>query len=115
MSTTNLRLAFASALLMCVFQVCLLSKVILRYVTLSVCCSSVSSNIIFMGFDLGDKVKSVLKDLVYLSLHTSLVPSLTRCWLLLGVVFWQLLNILLCSIGLSRLHTFRTSLGMHIF
>ena len=51
---------------MCVFQVCLLSKVIPRYVTLSVCCSSVSSNIIVTGFDLVDKVKSVLKDLVLL-------------------------------------------------
>ena len=60
----NLRLAFVSALLMCVFQVFLLSKVIPRYVALSVCCSSVSSNIIFMGFDLVDKVKSVVKDLV---------------------------------------------------
>ena len=34
------------------------------YVALSVCCSSVSSNMIFMGFDLVDKVKSVVKDLV---------------------------------------------------
>ena len=25
------------------------------------------------------------------------MPSLTRCWLLLGVVFWQFLHILLCS------------------
>ena len=59
LSKANLRLALASALLMCVFQVCLLSKVIPRYVALSVCCSSVASNIIFMGFDLVDKVKSV--------------------------------------------------------
>ena len=64
LSMANLRVAFASALLICVFQVCLLSKVILRYVALSVCCSSVSANIIFMGFDLVDKVKSVVKDLV---------------------------------------------------
>ena len=64
LSNAYLRLAFVSAILMCVFQVCLLSKVIPRYVALSVCCSSVSSNIIFMGFDLVDKVKSVLKDLV---------------------------------------------------
>ena len=64
LSKVILRLAFASALLMCVFQVCLLSKVIPRYVALSVCCNSVSSNIIFMGFDLFDRVKSVLKDLV---------------------------------------------------
>ena len=77
MSKANLRLAFASALLMCVFQVCLLSKVIPKYVAMSVCCSSLSSNIIFMGFGLVDKAKSVVKD--YLSLHTSLVPSLTRC------------------------------------
>ena len=63
-SNANFRLAFASALLMCVFQVCLLSNVIPMNVVLSVCCSSVSSNIIFMGFDLVDKVKSVVKDLV---------------------------------------------------
>ena len=59
-----MRLTFDSALLMCVFQVCLLSKVIPRYVALSVCCSAMSSNIIFMGSDLVDKVKSVLKYLV---------------------------------------------------
>ena len=41
-----------------------MSKVIPWYVALPVCCSSVSSNIIFMGFDLVDKVKSVAKDLV---------------------------------------------------
>ena len=64
LSKANLRLSFASALLMCVFQVCLLSKVIPRYVALSVCSSSVSSNIIFIGFGLVDKVKSVLRDLV---------------------------------------------------
>ena len=57
LSKVNFRLAFASALLMCVFQVCLLSKVFLRYVALSVCCSSVSSKIIYMGFDLVDMVK----------------------------------------------------------
>ena len=60
----NLRLAIAYTLLMCVFQVCLLSKVIPRCVALSVCCSSVSSNLIFMGLDLVDKVMSVVKDLV---------------------------------------------------
>ena len=49
--------------MVCVFQVCLLSKVIPGYVALSVCCSFVSSNIIFMGFDLVDKVKSIVKDL----------------------------------------------------
>ena len=64
LSKANLRLAFASALLMCVFQVCLLSKVIPRYVALSVCSSSVSSNIIFMGFGLVDKIKNVVQDLV---------------------------------------------------
>ena len=57
-----LRLVFASALLSCVFQVCLLSKVFPRYVALSVCCSSVSCNIIFMGFDLVDMVNNVVKD-----------------------------------------------------
>ena len=64
LSKANLRLAFASALLMWVFQICLLSNVIPRCVALSVCCSSVSPNIIFMGFYLVDKVKSVIKDLV---------------------------------------------------
>ena len=59
-----MRLAFASALLMCVFQVCLLSKVIPRYIALSVCSSSVSSNIIYMGFGLVGKIKSVVQDLV---------------------------------------------------
>ena len=48
LSKANLRLAFASAVLMYVFQVCRLFKVIPRYVALSVCCNSVSSNIIFM-------------------------------------------------------------------
>ena len=66
LSKANLRLALASSLLMCVFRVCLLSKVIPRYVALSVCCSSVSSSFIFMGFDLVDKVKSVVQDLVLL-------------------------------------------------
>ena len=51
---------------MCVFQVCFLSNVIPRYVALSACYSSVPCNIIFMGFDLVDKVKSVVKDLVLL-------------------------------------------------
>ena len=92
-SKATLRLAFASALLICVFQVCLLSKVIPRYVALSVCCSSVSSNIIFMGFDFVDKVRSDVKYLVLFTLHTSLVPSLTRYLLLLGVAFWQLSHI----------------------
>ena len=64
LSKANLRLAFASALLMCVFQVCLLSKVIPMYVALLVSSSSVSSNIIFMCFGLVDNVKSVVQDLV---------------------------------------------------
>ena len=37
----NLRLAFVSALQMCGFQVCRLSKVTPRYVALSICWSSV--------------------------------------------------------------------------
>ena len=114
-SKANLRLALASALLMCVFQACLLSKVIPRYVALSVCCSSVSSNIIVAGFDLVDKVKSVVKYLVLLifthqscaQLDNMLVASWSR-------TFWQLLHILRCSIGLSHLHTLHTSLGMEI-
>ena len=73
-SKANLRLAFASTLLMCVFQVCLLSKVIPRYGARFVCCSFVSSNIIFMGFDLVDKVKSVVKYLVlFIFTHQSCV------------------------------------------
>ena len=63
LSKANLRLSVSSALLMCIFQVCLLSKVIPRYVALYVCCT-VSSNIISMGFDLVHKVKSVVKYLV---------------------------------------------------
>ena len=47
------------------FQVCLLSKVIPRYVALSVCCSSVSSKIIFIGFDLVDNIKSVVKKISF--------------------------------------------------
>ena len=96
-SKANLRLAFASALLMCVFQVCLLSRVIPRYVALSVCCSSVSSNIIFMGFDFVDKVKSVVKDLVlFIFTHQScakldkmLVASWSR---ILAVVYFSVLH-----------------------
>ena len=49
---------------MCVFHVCLLSKVIPRYDALSVCSSSVLSNISFLGFGLVDKVKSVVQYLV---------------------------------------------------
>ena len=41
-----------------------MSKVISRYAVLSVCFNSVSSNILFMGFVLVDKVKSVVKDVV---------------------------------------------------
>ena len=72
LSKANLRLDFASALLMCAFQVRLLSMVIPMYVALSVCCSYVSSSIIFMGFDLVDKIKSVVKDLVlFICTHQS--------------------------------------------
>ena len=71
----NLSLAFVSALLMCVFQVYLLSKVIPRYVARSVCCLSVSSNIIFMCFDLVDTVKSVVKDLVVFIFTPILCPA----------------------------------------
>ena len=72
LSKANLRLAFASALLMCVFQVYLLSKVIPRYVALSVCSSYVSSNIIFIGLGLFDKVNNVVHDLVlFIFIHQS--------------------------------------------
>ena len=72
------------------FHVCLLSRVSPRYGAPSVCCSAVSSNIIFMYFYLVDKVTVLWTILFYLSLHISLLPSLTGCLLLLGVVFWQL-------------------------
>ena len=108
LSKANFHIAFASALLMCVFHICLLSRVIPRYVALSVCCSSVSCNIIFMGFDLVDKVKCVVKDFVlFIFTYQSCAQF--------GVVFWQLFHILLCSIGLSRLHILRTSPGMKIY
>ena len=64
LSNANLRLAFTSALLIWVSQVCLLLKIIPRYVAQSVCCKSVSSNTIFLGFDLVDKVKNIVKYLV---------------------------------------------------
>ena len=64
-----------------------------------------------MGFDLVDKVKSIVKDVVLFILKASPVPILAGCWLLLGVVFWQLLHILLCSIRLFRLHTLRIHWG----
>ena len=80
LNKANLRLAFASALLMCFFQVCLLSKVIPRYVALSVYCSSVSSNIIFMGFDLVDKVKSIVKYLVLLIFTHQSCAQLDKMW-----------------------------------
>ena len=96
---------------MCVFQVYLLSKVIPRYVALSVCCSSVSSNIIFMGFDLVDKVKSVVKDLVLFIFTHQSCAQFDRMF----IASWShMLHIILCSIGLSGLYTLRTSLGMEI-
>ena len=51
LSKASLLIAFISVLLMCVIQIYLLLKVIPQYIALSVCCSSVSSNIIFMGCD----------------------------------------------------------------
>ena len=85
------------------------------YVALSVCYSYASSNIIFMGFDFVDKVNNVVKYLVlFIFAHHSCAQLLTGCWLFLGVVFLQFLRILLCSIGLSRLHRLSTSLGMEI-
>ena len=57
----HLRLAFEYALPMCAFYVCLVSKVIPGY---ALFCSSVPSNIIFMGFDLVYNVKCVVKYLV---------------------------------------------------
>ena len=60
LSKTNLRLAIASPLRRCVFEVYLVSMVIPMYVALSLCCSLLSSNTIFMWFDFVDKVKSVV-------------------------------------------------------
>ena len=76
LSNARFLLAITSALLICVFPVCLLSKVIPRYVALSVCYSSVSSNIIFMGLDLVDKVKCVVKYLVLFIFTHFLIRSL---------------------------------------
>ena len=92
----NLHLAFVSALLMRVFLVCLLSKVIPRYIALSVCCSSVSSYIIFMGFDLVDKVKSVVNDLVLFIFTHHSCAQLAR----MLVASWS--RILAYSSGLHR-------------
>ena len=94
----NLRIAFASALLMCVFQVCLLSKIIPRYVALSVCCSSVSYNMIFMGFDLVDKVKIVVKyTVLFIFTHQSrsqLDKMLVASWsrILAVVAYYSVLH-----------------------
>ena len=72
-----------------------MSKVIPRYVVLSVCCSSVLSNIIFMGFDLVDK--SDVKYLVlFIFIHQScaqldkmLIASWTR---ILAVAYSSVLH-----------------------
>ena len=99
----NLRLAFVSALLMRVFQVCLLSNVIPRYIALFVCCSSVSSNIIFMGFDLVDKVKSVVKDLVLFIFTHQSCAQLDR---MLAASWSRILAVVAYSSGL---HSTRSS------
>ena len=60
LSKANWRLAFASALLMCVFQVCIFIKGNSR-----VCCTVCVFQRYFHGFDLVEKVKNVVKDLVF--------------------------------------------------
>ena len=63
-----------------------------------VCCSSVSSNIMFMGFELVDKVKSVVKDLVlFIFTHQScaqLDKMLVASWsrILAVVVYFAVLH-----------------------
>ena len=66
LSNANLRLALAWALLIWYLHVCLLSKVTPRYVVLSVCCNSTSSNIIFICLAFVDNVNSVVNDFVLL-------------------------------------------------
>ena len=98
------------------FQVRLLSKVITRYVVLSVCSSWVSSNIIFMGFDLVDKVKSIVKDFVLFIFTQQSCAQLDRMWVaslsrMLTVVSYSSVQFR----TKTRLHTMRTSLGMEIY
>ena len=57
---SNLRLALVSALQMCGFQVCRLSKVSPRYVALSICWSFVRYSMILTGFILVDNVNHVV-------------------------------------------------------
>ena len=62
----NLHLAFVSALQMCDFQVCCLSKVTPRYVALSMCWSSVCFSMILTGFTWVDNVNNVVNVLLRL-------------------------------------------------
>ena len=58
----SVRLAFASALAMCCFQVCLLSNVIPRYVASSSFFSGVPSRVMVPAFCFGDRVNKVVED-----------------------------------------------------
>ena len=58
-----LRLAFASALAECCFQVCLLSNVIPRYVASSSSFSGVPPRVMVPAFCFGDRVNKVVEDL----------------------------------------------------
>ena len=68
----------------------------------TVCVLPFCVNIIFMGFDLVDKVKSVVKDIVLFNFTHHSCAKLNMMVLLLGVELWQLSHILRCSIGLRK-------------
>ena len=64
-----------------------------------------------MGSDLVDKVKSVVKYMVLFIFTHQSCAQLDR----MLVAYWScILTVFLCYIGLSRLHTLRTSPGMKI-
>ena len=63
----SLRLAFASALAVCCFQVCLLSNVIPGYVASSSSFSGVPLRVMVPAFCFGDRVNKVVEDLSLLT------------------------------------------------
>ena len=63
----SLRLAFASALAMCCFQVCLLPNVIPRYAASSFFFSGVPPRVMVPAFCFGDRVNKVVEDLSLLT------------------------------------------------
>ena len=80
------------------------------YVVLSLYCSSVSSNIFFMDFNLVANVKSVVEDFVlFMFTHQSCV-QLDK----MLVAFWSCILAILVYSSVIHLHTLRTSLGMEI-